>query len=401
MTKRTRSVVTLLAREASLRRRVRQHLRCLGFSKTAEGLLVPPSLDKDAYRELHAPQRSERLIQEQEFLAQKSKSLIEYFANGNEIDVDRLNVRLELIDQQCWQSDLFRFASLLWSIPVSYGFGRRMRYLVWDEHSGKLVGLFALGDPVFNLRARDEWIGWSAEDRGKRLVHLLDGYVIGAVPPFNDILGGKLVAALMRTKEVARDFRERYGRTTGIISGDAKNAHLVAITTTSALGRSSVYNRLRLAGVTYLRSLGFTSGFGHFHFPQALFEDMRAYLKVRKHKYADSHQYGDGPNWRLRTIRQALRLLGMDPKLLRHGLSREVFISCLADNALEILRGKRKRPKYDSLLSASEVTALAIKRWLKPRSERNSAYRLVTREGTMARVLGQAPSAVSGRAASA
>jgi len=362
---------------------------------------VPPSLDKDAYRELHAPQRSERLIQEQEFLAQKSKSLIEYFANGNEIDVDRLNVRLELIDQQCWQSDLFRFASLLWSIPVSYGFGRRMRYLVWDEHSGKLVGLFALGDPVFNLRARDEWIGWSAEDRGKRLVHLLDGYVIGAVPPFNDILGGKLVAALMRTKEVARDFRERYGRTTGIISGDAKNAHLVAITTTSALGRSSVYNRLRLAGVTYLRSLGFTSGFGHFHFPQALFEDMRAYLKVRKHKYADSHQYGDGPNWRLRTIRQALRLLGMDPKLLRHGLSREVFISCLADNALEILRGKRKRPKYDSLLSASEVTALAIKRWLKPRSERNSAYRLVTREGTMARVLGQAPSAVSGRAASA
>jgi hypothetical protein len=383
------SVIDLVTREASLRRRVRRHLKALGFSKTKEGLLAPPRLDKDAYREMHAPQRRERLAEEQKFLSQKSKSLIEYFANGREIDIDRINVRLELIDQQCWQSDLFRFASLLWSVPVSYGFGRRMRYLVWDQNSGKLVGLFALGDPVFNLRARDEWVGWNAEDRGRRLVHLLDGYVIGAVPPFNQILGGKLVAALMRTKEVALEFRERYGGSTGIISGDTKNAHLVAITTTSALGRSSVYNRLSLDGVTYLRSIGFTGGFGHFHFPGPLFQEMRAYLKLRKHKYADSHQYGDGPNWRLRTIREALRLLDMDPKLVRHGLAREVFVSCLADNALDILRGKRKRPKYDSLLSAEEVMQLAAKRWLRPRAERDATYRLVTREDTLARIQGR------------
>jgi hypothetical protein len=36
-------------------------------------------------------------------------------------------------------------------VPVSNGFGRRLRYLVWDEHNDKLIGLIAIGDPVFNL----------------------------------------------------------------------------------------------------------------------------------------------------------------------------------------------------------------------------------------------------------
>ena len=348
---------------------------------------MPPSLDKSGYRDLHLPQRRERLASERTFLAGRGKRLIEHFASGTEVDLERISIRLELIDQQCWQSDLFRFASLLWSVPVSYGFGRRMRYLVWDDNTKKLVGLFALGDPVFNLRARDAWVGWNAADRGKRLVHMMDGYVIGAVPPFNQLLGGKLVAALMRTKEIVREFRERYGNSTGIISGDAKSAHLVAITTTSALGKSSVYNRLRLDGKTYLTPLGYTSGFGHFHFPQNLFEEMRAYLKARKHAYADNHGFGEGPNWRLRTIREALKQLELDPALVRHGLSREVFICCLADNALAMLQGKRKRPKYDSLLGIAEVAQRALNRWVLPRAARDPGFRLVTRESTLARIM--------------
>ena len=255
-----------------------------------------------------------------------------------------------------------------------------MRYLVWDDHSGKLIGLFALGDPVFNLRARDKFIDWTSDDRRERLIHLLDGYVVGAVPPFNYLLGGKLVACLMRTKEVVRDFRRRYGSTDGQISGEAKNAHLVAVTTTSALGRSSIYNRLKLGGCEYLSPIGYTSGYGHFHFPEELFVEMRDYLREKGDVYSDNHQYGDGPNWRLRAIRKALTMLGMNPELLRHGLPREVYIGRLADNALCVLRGKRKRPKYDTLLSVDDVTSLALERWIMPRAARDSRHMVVTRE---------------------
>ena len=65
---------------------------------------------------------------------------------------------------------------------------------------------------------RDELIGWNSADREKRLVNVMDAYVLGAVPPYNFLLGGKLVAALVRTKEVRNDFAERYGNTRGIIS---------------------------------------------------------------------------------------------------------------------------------------------------------------------------------------
>jgi hypothetical protein len=371
-------VIKLAAREALLRRRVRAHLRELGFTKDEHGILVPPSLSKEGYRDLHTPQREERLQSESAFLKEHGNTLIDHFACGGAINVNRIQIRLELIDSGTWQSNLFRFATLLWSIPVSYGFGRRMRYLVWDDYSERLVGLFALGDPVFNLRARDRLVGWTSDDRVERLVHVMDGYVVGAVPPFNRLLGGKLIASLMRTQEVVNTFRERYGSSEGIISGNAKNAHLVAITTTSALGKSSVYNRLKLNGVEYLSSIGVTDGYGHFHFPRELFEQMRAYLKAKRDPYANNHQYGDGPNWRLRTIRHALTLLDMNPDLLRHGLAREVFFGHVADNAFEILRGKRKRPKYDSLLSASDVAAQCIERWMKPRALRDPSFSRIT-----------------------
>lgn len=381
-------VVKLVVREAQLRRRVRAHLKDLGFGKDADGNLVPPNVDKEGYRDLHAPQRAERLAEESRFLSSRKDELIKHFACGAEVKVASLKVRIELIDHSTWQSDLFRFATLLWSIPVSKGFGRRMRFLVWDDNSGKLMGLFALGDPVFNLRVRDQLVGWTAHERGNRLVHMLDGYVIGAVPPFNNLLGGKLIASLLRTQEVVAAFRSRYGSSEGIISGDSKNAHLVAITTTSALGRSAVYNRLKLGGIDYLQSIGFTGGYGHFHFPRPLFDEMRDYLVYRKDPYANNHQFGDGPNWRLRSIRRVLHLLGMNPDLLRHGLAREVFVSHLADNAIDVLAGRRKRPKYDSLLPTADVARLAISRWMLPRSQRDESYRGVTREETLKQIVG-------------
>jgi hypothetical protein len=89
---------------------------------------------------------------------------------------------LQRISGGTWESDLFRLAALTWSVPVSNGFGRRLRYLVWDNHNNKLIGIIAIGDPVFNLSVRDTLIDWDAKARGERLVNLMDAYVLGAGP---------------------------------------------------------------------------------------------------------------------------------------------------------------------------------------------------------------------------
>ena len=76
----------------------------------------------------------------------------------------------------------------------------------------------------------------------------MDAYVLGAVPPYNTLLGGKLIASLARTSDVVEAFDAKYRDSVGIISNKQKKARLAAITTSSALGRSSIYNRLKLGG---------------------------------------------------------------------------------------------------------------------------------------------------------
>jgi len=325
-------------------------------------------------RAVHVRQRSDRLSANQSFISKQFPKLIKHIASGHDVDVNRITPVLQKISSGTWESDLFRMASLTWSVPVSNGFGRRLRYLVWDQHNGRLIGIIALGDPVFNLSVRDSLIEWDVHARGQRLVNILDAYVLGAVPPYNALLGGKMIACLIRSSEIYNDFTEAYGSTTGIISNQEKKARLLLVTTSSSMGRSSVYNRLKLSGVEYFKSIGYTGGWGHFHIPDDLFGDLRKFLREIGHPYADLHQFGEGPNWRLRTTRAALTALGFKDDLLRHGIQREVFMSQLADNALKLLRTGKGSPEISSLLSAEEVARLAIERWILPRSQRRQEY---------------------------
>jgi hypothetical protein len=368
-------VVALNAREAQLKRKIRAHLKALGFARDEFGRLTPKDLTKDSYRLIHAHQRAEKVAKNATWLVRNQDKLIKHLASGDEVVPARISPALQEISGNSWESDLFRFASLNWRVPVSDGYGRRMRFLVWDENNGKLIGLIALGDAVFNQKARDSHIGWDHHQRGSALVNLMDAYVLGAIPPYSQILGGKLVASLLKTTDVSLAFRRKYSDSIGVISGEKKGARLAAITTSSALGRSSVYNRLKLDGDLILRPIGFTSGWGHFHFSGTLFDDMRQYLADVDDGYAHDFEFGSGPNWKIRLIRKTLERLRMDTSLAQHGFTREMFIAELGSNAIAYLNGQARRLSTSHLRSAAEVGAAALTRWVVPRSERDDAFR--------------------------
>ena len=378
MKSRQHTVIEVATREAALRRKVRRHLHTLGFRKSDQGALEIAGRDKDLIRATHGSQRRDRLAASAKFRSQRASTLFRHFASGCEVNPEAMKPDLDRVVAGTWQADLFRLASLTWSVPVSNGYGRRLRYLVWDSHNDKLIGLIALGDPVFNLSVRDKLIGWDAHDRADRLVNMMDAYVLGALPPYNMLLGGKMVACMVRSREMYDDFAQSYGGTTGIISGKKKKARLLAVTTSSSLGRSSVYNRLKLDGRLYFESIGYTHGWGHFHIPDSLFLELRDYLRMIGHPYVDQYRFGQGPNWRLRTSRAALVKLGFKNNLLRHGIQREVFFCGLADNATKLLRTGRDRPECSSLRSIREVAELAMERWMVPRSQRRPEFRTWT-----------------------
>jgi len=368
------TVIGLGAREAQLKRLIRRHLHDLGFHRDAGGHLQPPSLDKEAYRRFHRGQREEKLTSNLAWLDKRQGALMRWFANGAEIEPSAIRPEIVLVKTGTWQSDLFRMASLYWQVPVSDGYGRRMRFLVWDRAHDKLIGIFALGDAVFNQAARDTLIGWDHNRRSVALVNLMDAYVLGAIPPYSHLLGGKLVASLIRSREVVDAFSDRYRDSVGLISGKKKSARLLAVTTTSALGRSSIYNRLQLQGRKIFESIGFTSGWGHFHFSGPIFDQLRTYLEYVRDDYATGFEFGCGPNWRIRVIRRALERLGMDTSLARHGFVREVFFCKIANNAEAVLRGDNRRVLYGGLPTDREVSTAALNRWVIPRAERDSRY---------------------------
>ena len=181
--------------KSQIKEKIAAHLMKLGYEVAEDQLLRHKSLNKDHIRTIYSARREEREKVEQRFVRAKVHKLIKYFAEGSEVRPACITPELDEVRSGTWQSDLFRLSTLLWSVPVSRGFGRRMRFLVWDKSNGKLIGLIALGDPVFNLKARDNWIGWGIQDRTERLCNIMDAYVLGAVPPYSHLIGGKLVAA--------------------------------------------------------------------------------------------------------------------------------------------------------------------------------------------------------------
>jgi len=183
-----------------------------------------------------------------------------------------------------------------------------------------------------------------------------------------------MIACLIRTKEVRDHFTRKYSNSKGIISGRQKHAKLLTVTTSSSLGRSSLYNRLKLEGQRYFKSIGYTEGWGHFHVPESIFKNIREYLELKGHKYAGNNRFGQGPNWRLRAIREALHLLNLNQNILRHGISREVFLSEISSNGNRYLTGKVKQVQYRGLLSVAEVARQSRSRWIIPRSLKRTEY---------------------------
>lgn len=372
---------------SALRQSIHAHLLKLGFIKNGKGFLIEGELTKQRIRDFHTGKRVEVLNKNKDFILKFGPRLINNFASGSEVDPEAIDPEIIEVNSDSQESKLFRFACLLWSVPVSQGFGRRIRFLISDRQNGKLIGLFALGDPVFNLSARDKWIGWTFENRKDRLIHVLDAYVVGAVPPYSQIIGGKLVAALMGSKEVQAVYERKYIGRQAIISKKKNKAKLVLLTTTSSMGRSSLYNRISIPNGPRFIRIGETRGFGHFHLSGEVFDKMRDYLKEIGHPYATGHRFGSGPNWRMRVARTALEKIGFDAEdILNHGIPREVYAIPLAYNWQEILIGTQKKVQ-PCVLPASEIMKYCLKRWIIPRASRDKRYRTFEQSRIMEHLL--------------
>jgi hypothetical protein len=142
------------------------------------------------------------------------------------------------------------------------------------------------------------------------------------------------------------------------------------VTTTSALGRSSVYNRIKFDGRFILESVGFTHGFGEFHFLNGLYGQILQYTRTNCKPSAKKEEWGRGFRNRREVIRKCLCHMGLGDDWLQHGVQREIFVAPLASNtrnsSVDMTRSFNTMTNH-----AATLSEWFRQRWLLPRARRD------------------------------
>jgi hypothetical protein len=366
-------------KKSELKKKITRSLRRQGFRIKGRVILPPSILTKDKIRQLHATAVEHRQERSREGLFRREPWLLSHIASGNDVSPEAISPRLVEVFPASDEELLFRYISLHWSIPVSSGYGRRLRFLVIDDANQKLIGIIGLGDPVIALSPRDSWIGWNRQARETRLRYVMDAFVLGSVPPYSELLCGKLVAMLAASDEIREAFKKKYGGTRPLIRRTVHDGRLALITTTSALGRSSVYNRIRFGDRRLYHSVGFTGGSGEFHFSNGLYSAISEFAANHCTPTYRRKNWGDGFRNRREVLKKALPMLGLPSAWLKHGVEREVFMIPLARNSRQFLCGDHTRLQWFSH-PAQDICDYFRERWLLPRSSRDDSYRSWSRE---------------------
>jgi hypothetical protein len=356
-----------------LTKKIKKSLRKQGFRVEASRVFPPDDLSKDTIRKLHSTAAEHKLAEAATGLRRHEETLLQYIASGSEVNPVSIKPRLVEVRAGSVEELLFRYATVHWTVPVSSGYGRRVRFVVVDESNGKLIGVIGLCDPVIALAGRDKWIGWTDSQRIARLRHVMDAFVLGAVPPYSQMLFGKFVALLCASDEVRKACYRKYHGTKSLISGKSFDGRVALVTTMSALGRSSVYNRLSVGDRKVFFSVGFSRGSGEFHFSNGLYSDISAYAARYCEPTYRRDAWGEGFRNRREVIRKCLKKLRLKVGWSYHGIERECFVIPLADDSREFLRGERSRLHWRTQ-PATDLYDWFKMRWLLPRVAWDGTY---------------------------
>lgn len=223
---------------------------------------------------------------------------------------------------------------------------------------------------------------------------IADLTVCGAVPPYNALLGGKLVAMLATSPEVVLEYRRRYERLPSIIASSMagkaviRPANLAFIGTTSLYGeRPNQYDRTsypcEIVGgpkgetVRYRYLTGSektrTSGVGTFQFGRDTKIAIETFMSSTTNGKRVNNVFGEGTSPKLRSLRDGLNALGFgSEEMLEHGIEKVVYGATLVSNTARYLLRLDSTPDYLFSLKEAEASTAQIarhwfERWVSPR----------------------------------
>lgn len=233
--------------------------------------------------------------------------------------------------------------------------------------------------------------------KGRRIgTNLLDITTCGAVAPYNRMLGGKLVALLLMSPQVAADNQRRYGCEPTIIRSQLRNARVVPDNTLVWLGTTSLfahgssqYERLRLPVGTIAPDqpeirytyLGDTTGYGTVQFADDTVRALDGVLRGRRGYRDVNGIFGEGASPRLRKLRSGLDAIGFraDLTMLHHQERRIYGVPLFSEAGAYLCGVEPDLPDYvarpEAHADATErIAEFWRRRWLSSRLEHGDSW---------------------------
>ncbi|HUC79466.1 MAG TPA: Druantia anti-phage system protein DruA [Flavisolibacter sp.] len=217
-------------------------------------------------------------------------------------------------------------------------------------------------------------------------INMMDIIICGSIAPYNHLLGGKLVCMMLTSPEVVQYYNSKYKDYVSLIASSMRGKavvrvpQLVFLGTTSLYGvGSSQYNRIHIptgaiggndGGRVEYRKLGYTEGFGSFHFSGQTIKLADAVAGRENGRTRVNSIFGEGANPLLRKLKDAMEHLKLESNpILNHRNRRVVYGISLAENFSEVLLGLANKAKYHFPLSKARTRSDLIanywtKRWL-------------------------------------
>ena len=209
--------------------------------------------------------------------------------------------------------------------------------------------------------------------------------VCGAIPPYNRILGGKLVAMALTGPKVIDMYQDKYGNYQSEIAssmkGEAvsKRNELVFLDTTGLFEIGSAqYDRIRVPtnnGQIEYDQIGYTEGYGSIQFGPETRKRISQVTQLEEGRKVVRGRFGEGVSPRIRKIRRGLKNCGLETDLLKHESRRIVYGIDLAENSQDYLLGIDDDPEYywefdDPEKEQESIYQYWIDRWASMRAQK-------------------------------
>jgi hypothetical protein len=179
--------------EEELKKRIVDVLKEQGFKINPH--VRPAIINKQAYKDVQNRSRLEQISVHRNFLQRNLSKAQQYCRNGSDINPEKINLELREVKTDSLEDTLFRWWNLAWwTIPYQRPYGRQMRFLLWDQTHDSVFGLIGLQSPILKMSVRDKALEIPNSELDVWVNKSMNAQRIGALPPYNQLLGSKMVA---------------------------------------------------------------------------------------------------------------------------------------------------------------------------------------------------------------